>query len=244
MIAHNRPIWQPWLLTLGLGLLLATSAFAEEVWFIAGSEQQLTQTEARELILDGKYKMTKVTEGELTRAILYNSTDELTPYLPAAAIERMNRPVEWIDPLMAWSGKKYPDFEFTGLDGSRLRSADLAGRVAVLNFWFIACLPCVEELPVLNQLVEHYAESEVNFVAATFDPAEKVTAFLAKRPFDYQQTTLDHSLLQKLSIGAFPTHVILGRDGKMRAFVTGLAGGSNSLRDELSKEIDAALAGD
>src|SRR5688572_27232831 len=53
-------------------------------------------------------------------------------------------------------GLKFPDFSLTSIDGKQFQLSELKGKVIMLNFWFIACAPCVAEMPLLNQLVEEY----------------------------------------------------------------------------------------
>jgi thiol-disulfide isomerase/thioredoxin len=49
-------------------------------------------------------------------------------------------------------GKPLPPLRLTGLDGRVWTSADLDGKVAVLNVWATWCRPCVEELAELQKL--------------------------------------------------------------------------------------------
>jgi thiol-disulfide isomerase/thioredoxin len=49
-----------------------------------------------------------------------------------------------------------PAFAFTAVNGGRITSEDLRGRVVVLAFWATWCKPCREELPRLNALYERY----------------------------------------------------------------------------------------
>ena len=42
----------------------------------------------------------------------------------------------------------------------------------MVNFWYINCGPCIIEMPVLNQLVEDYKESDINFLSFSFDKKE------------------------------------------------------------------------
>jgi thiol-disulfide isomerase/thioredoxin len=51
-------------------------------------------------------------------------------------------------------GKPLPAMRLTGLDGRVWTSADLDGKVAVLNVWATWCRPCVEELAELQKLHE------------------------------------------------------------------------------------------
>lgn len=42
-----------------------------------------------------------------------------------------------------------PQSSFTLLDGSTRSTADLKGKVALINFWATSCTTCVAEMPML-----------------------------------------------------------------------------------------------
>ena len=42
-----------------------------------------------------------------------------------------------------------------------ISTADLRGKVIVLNFWYISCGPCVEELPYIEEVQENFGDSVV-----------------------------------------------------------------------------------
>ncbi len=80
-----------------------------------------------------------------------------------------------------------PDFEYVTMKGEKVSSKSLAGKVIVLNFWFIACKPCVAEMPMLNDMVQQYKDKpEVVFLALSFDKCDQVKQFLEKTKFNYQ----------------------------------------------------------
>jgi len=52
-----------------------------------------------------------------------------------------------------------PDFALAALDGTSYHLAELRGRWVLLNFWATWCAPCVEEMPLLQQLADDHPES-------------------------------------------------------------------------------------
>jgi thiol-disulfide isomerase/thioredoxin len=60
-------------------------------------------------------------------------------------------------------------FAVVAPSGDSLRSADLRGRVLLVNVWASWCAPCREELPELDSLAAGYDSSRVTFVALSDD---------------------------------------------------------------------------
>jgi cytochrome c biogenesis protein CcmG, thiol:disulfide interchange protein DsbE len=54
-------------------------------------------------------------------------------------------------------GQNAPAVDLPTLDGARVRSADLAGKVVVVNFWNSWCIPCQEEHPALVEFFRRHA---------------------------------------------------------------------------------------
>jgi thiol-disulfide isomerase/thioredoxin len=51
-------------------------------------------------------------------------------------------------------GEMAPAFELTLIDGTKVKSQDLRGKVVILNFWATWCVPCRTELPTLDRYYE------------------------------------------------------------------------------------------
>lgn len=54
-------------------------------------------------------------------------------------------------------GHAAPTFDLPTLDGARTRSADLAGKSLIINFWNSWCIPCRQEHPALVEFYRQHA---------------------------------------------------------------------------------------
>ncbi|MBK7861830.1 MAG: TlpA family protein disulfide reductase [Archangiaceae bacterium] len=70
-------------------------------------------------------------------------------------------------------GSEAPPFDFEQLDGTRVASASLKGKVVLLDFWATWCPPCREEMPWLVDLGREYGPKGVRFVAASRDDEDE-----------------------------------------------------------------------
>jgi thiol-disulfide isomerase/thioredoxin len=118
--------------------------------------------------------------------------------------------------------------------------------VTVYNFWFVACKPCVDEIPVLNQLATKYNNDSVRFIAITFDKPEKIQAFLVKNPFHFMIGILPQESINKIKkISFYPFTAIVNRQHKISFISTGKPVGKNPekvIHDVLDFQIRKALA--
>lgn len=108
------------------------------------------------------------------------------------------------------------------INGNKLQSKELKGKILVINFWFINCPPCRQEIPELNQLVQDYKDAEnVKFIGIALDDRFEIKDFLQKFPFHYQQVANGRTTAQLYGVEAFPTHVIVDAYGKVYFHTTG-----------------------
>src|ERR1700736_1835404 len=53
-------------------------------------------------------------------------------------------------------GSRMPDFAATDLQGHAVSSADLRGKVVLVDFWATWCQPCRKEMPGYQKLLDQY----------------------------------------------------------------------------------------
>lgn len=110
-----------------------------------------------------------------------------------------------------------PAFKINNMQGEEVELKSLIGKVVVMNFWFINCRPCVEEMPELNSLVKQYKNNkDVVFLAITHDKKANVTTFLKKKSFDYQILPDAQQIMDDYIVMGFPTNIVLDKKGDIQ----------------------------
>jgi peroxiredoxin len=133
--------------------------------------------------------------------------------------------------------KPAPDFELPGLDGKTYSLKSLKGKIVVLNFWFIACKPCVNEMPVLNSIKNNYDPAKVIFIALSLDGKDAVSTFLQHHQFNYTILPGAGGVHKKYNLNAYPTSIVI--DG--RGIVSFVQVGGPNIGKNLTVAINAAL---
>ncbi|MGQ9724743.1 MAG: TlpA disulfide reductase family protein [Tepidimonas sp.] len=110
-----------------------------------------------------------------------------------------------------------PASTFHLIDGSTLTSADLHGKVLMVNFWATTCVSCVKEMP---QLVEthrrfHARGLETLAVAMSYDPPDWVANFARSRQLPFKVALdRDGTLAREWGeVKLTPTTYIVDRQG-------------------------------
>ncbi len=118
--------------------------------------------------------------------------------------------------------KEWPFPKLTTMNGDEIDIEKLKGKPTLINFWFTSCAPCIDEMPILNDLKDKYNES-VNFVAVTFESKEKVIKFLKKNKYSFLQVAGAKKYIREdLKMNSFPLNVFLSKDGIVRFVVNGI----------------------
>jgi peroxiredoxin len=64
-------------------------------------------------------------------------------------------------------GFQAPDFSLNTIDGQPFSIAGLRGKNVLINYWVTWCIPCIEEIPVLEKLHKEYQDK--NFVVLSIN---------------------------------------------------------------------------
>ena len=121
-------------------------------------------------------------------------------------------------------GEKFKGEKITDMVGNKFDLKTLSDKIYVINFWFINCPPCKQEIPDLNKIVEKYKDNKnVVFLAIALDNRSDLKKFLSTMPFNYNIVDDGRYYAQKYGVNGYPTHVIVGKDGLIKFSTLGLA---------------------
>ena len=203
--------------------------FDDPLTIIKGPEGKALSKEEIQKIMDSgkKFTMFQTKKGDSTVYHLRYLSDEdqaKTKTLRTNVVKELE-------------GKPIKPFSLKTLNDVIISESTVKGKVTVLNFWYTGCKPCIREMPDLNKLVDKYHKS-VNFIAPTFDSAERVEAFMKKREFKYVPLLDSKSFNESLGINVYPTHLIIDQEGIVRKVIFGA---HQDIGSQLVKLIDGLL---
>jgi len=134
------------------------------------------------------------------------------------------------------AGKDALAFDIKALDGKSYSLAKLKDKPVLLDFWATWCGPCRKAMPAVEKMYQDFKEQ--GLVVLAVDAGEEravVEEFLKKTPMPYPVALSGESkITESYHVGAFPTFVMIGRDGKIAAHLIGY-GGEAELRDMAKK---------
>ena len=109
------------------------------------------------------------------------------------------------------------------LEGQQYTLGSLQGKVVVISFWATWCMPCRAEIPMLNSIYEELHDQGLVILGITAEPASVVQDFLKDRPISYP-VVIDQgaAITNRYKVQAFPTLVVIDREGKIVDRATGL----------------------
>src|ERR1700741_2814059 len=120
---------------------------------------------------------------------------------------------------------RLPDFTVTDLQGREVSSADLRGKVVLIDFWATWCQPCKQEMPGYQKLLDHYGSRGFAVVGFKFDTMmdmEDPVTFAKKIGVRYPLAVAADDLKQKFGgIEGLPTTVLYYRQGILRKKIIG-----------------------
>jgi thiol-disulfide isomerase/thioredoxin len=137
-------------------------------------------------------------------------------------------------------GSRLPAFSVVDLQGHAISSADLRGKVVLIDFWATWCQPCKKEMPGYQKLLNRYGRrgfAVVGFKFDTMTDTENPISFANRIGVHYPLAVASDGVKQKFGgIQGLPTTMLYDRQGILRKKVIGF-----EYTDVLESEIKPLL---
>ncbi|HEX6881616.1 MAG TPA: redoxin family protein [Terriglobales bacterium] len=131
---------------------------------------------------------------------------------------------KWIEDTRRLKFAFAPEFTLTTSRGEVLKSSELTGKVVLIDFWATWCPPCRESVPELKDLATKYPPDKfVQISVSADDDHDKWKQFIADKKMTWTQYfDADKHMLDLFNVHAFPTYILIDREGIIRERVSGL----------------------
>ena len=134
-----------------------------------------------------------------------------------------------------------PTSNFVLLDGSSKTTADMKGKVTLVNFWATSCTTCVAEMPQIVATYDKYKAKgyDTLAVAMQYDPPSYVVNFAETRKLPFKVAIDNTGKVAEAwgDVKLTPTTYVVDKQGRI---VKKYVGAPNF--DELHKLIEKLLA--
>ncbi len=111
---------------------------------------------------------------------------------------------------------KMPKLDAVTLHGDSITNKSLMGKVVVINFWFIGCRPCEEEIPYLNSIQQHFKGKDVEFIAITYNNKKDVKRFIKEKHFKYKMIVEGVKYCYSFMVGGYPKVYIFDKENRFK----------------------------
>lgn len=177
---------------------------------------------------------------------------ESTEY-PKALYQRLKKVIK--DPVMVAKidekrsnmrqiapGMMSPNFEFENMEGQRISLRSLRGQLVYIDVWATWCLPCIHEIPHLQELEKSMHGKEITFVSiCKNDEKSKWEHMVTEKDLGgiqlFAHEEDDQSFFDTYMVNGIPRFILIDASGKIVD-----ADAKRPSNPELSEQLNALLA--
>jgi thiol-disulfide isomerase/thioredoxin len=129
-----------------------------------------------------------------------------------------------------------PHFTARAIDGERITSESVKGKVVLIDFWATWCPPCKSDAAVVERLRQEFEKDGLLVLAVNMgEPRRKVKKYLETAPRSSKVILAEDTTLAAIcDANVYPLYTLVNREGRIARVQRG-AGGERALRRLLAK---------
>ncbi len=123
-------------------------------------------------------------------------------------------------------GEAAPRFVAKTIDGERLTSESLKGKVVLIDFWATWCPPCRKDEPAVESIIHDFGKQGLVVLSVNMgESRRKVKKYLEESPRSARVVLAEDTTLAAIcEAKTYPLYVLIGRDGTVAGVQHGAAG--------------------
>jgi thiol-disulfide isomerase/thioredoxin len=127
-----------------------------------------------------------------------------------------------IDRFRSWTGPT-PALELSDLADAPHTLAEYQGRVVLLNFWATWCVPCRDEMPSLQKLLQRLSGQPFAILAVNYgESRSRIDGFVGSMSLTFPiLRDPRHEAVTAWRVRTLPASFLVGPDGRVRYWVVG-----------------------
>jgi peroxiredoxin len=149
--------------------------------------------------------------------------------------ERGREIAVWLDPPQRIRiGDPMAEAALADLSGTLHKLSDYKGKYILLDFWSLACGPCLEAFPEMRELAREYAD-RLTIVGLSRDPEEQWKAASERYGVTWVNLHTSDRIWAEYAVTAMPHQVIISPQGIVLGSWDGY--GPGHIREQLKKYL-------
>lgn len=140
------------------------------------------------------------------------------------ACDKQGLPTAFLDKfkerIAAVPGSAFPDVTLVDSDGNKVSLDKFKGKYVYIDLWASWCVPCIKEVPFLQELEKSLQNPNVVFISISTDSTEKPwkARMEALKMHGNQWLNTDGKLCDKLNVSGIPHFLIYDKEGHMLVY--------------------------
>lgn len=122
-------------------------------------------------------------------------------------------------------GTQIPDFNLPMVfeEKKMVSSADIMGKITLIDFWATWCKPCIEEFPIIEQQYKAFKSKGFQVVSISVDKSiDAPKSYLSKKPFPWDYSLFleggfESDLAESYQLVSIPKPILINEQGEIIA---------------------------
>jgi peroxiredoxin len=119
-------------------------------------------------------------------------------------------------------GQPAPDFSLADLAGETVQLSQFRGKVVFLNFWATWCVPCRDEMPLLQEFTQEQGKDAVVVGVNLDEASSQVADFITQEQITFPILLDEDGIVaSQYYIRGYPTTIVIDPNGRVLAIHIG-----------------------